>query len=86
MGANVKIRQRRKSGAASAPVGEKYLSCEKGGLKGEGLAKVQFTRDGLFQFLDSSKSNRDFCVNERIDDQHGMLGGFCEGTFRPKAP
>jgi nitronate monooxygenase len=80
MGADEKIGERRSSLAAAPPVEQERLAREKGGLVGKRLALERGSGQGGVELLDTGIADRDFGVDDRIDDEPVAVGGVREGA------
>jgi hypothetical protein len=86
MRANEEVRQRRQLRSAPAPIGEERLAGEKGGFVGNRFAVKRGFRQGGVERLDARKSNREFAIDDWVDDEAIAVGGALERLDRPGEP
>ena len=84
--AEVEVRQRRRSGAATAAIGEERLAGEEPRLERE-LLPLEDVRGKLIVVLfDGGEADRDLGVDDGVDDERALIRGVRQGAGGPRRP
>src|SRR6185437_664779 len=86
MGTYEKVRKRQTLCSASPPIGKERLAIEKGGFVWNGLTIEHGFRERGIEIFDARISNRDFGINNWIDDEAIPVGGMLDGRRGPPKP
>ena len=74
MGTDEEIRQRRRSGTATAPIAEIGFAGKKGSLIGDGFSRKCGGRQGVIDILYADEADRHFRIDDCIDYKDRSLG------------